>query len=179
MKRDGLIVLAIGSVGALWLLARKRRDSRGSYVLGSPIEGSGTPIVTPRGQFGAARMGPPAHKHQGLDLAAPPGSRVLAVGDGVIVPANPGLGEVVRKLRLDVPAAWDFAHRRVHAIVYADLGTPLVQAGDRVRKGDPIALVDGGGFVHFAVKEMRPGGEVFLDPKEAGFAYRASRPLVS
>jgi murein DD-endopeptidase MepM/ murein hydrolase activator NlpD len=173
MKRDGLIALAIGSVGAFWLYTRKRGDSRGSYILGSPLEVGGTPTVTRRGQFGAPRAGPPVHKHQGLDLAAPAGSLVLAVGDGVIVPANPGLGKVVRKLRLDVPAAWDSAHRRVDAIVYADLGTPLVRMGDRVRKGDPIARVDRPGFVHFAVKETRPDGEVFLDPKEAGFGYRA------
>jgi hypothetical protein len=48
-----------------------------------------------------------------------------------------------------------------------------------VRKGDPIALIDEAGFVHFAVKEARPSGEVFFDPKQAGFAYRVKRPLVS
>jgi murein DD-endopeptidase MepM/ murein hydrolase activator NlpD len=112
--------------------------------------------------------------HQGTDLAAPPGSHVLAVGDGVIVRTDPGLGKIVRKLRLDVPGAWGLGHRRVNAVVYADLGTPLVQPGDRVRKGDSIALVDKAGFVHFAVKETRPSGEIFFDPKEAGFAYRLS-----
>jgi murein DD-endopeptidase MepM/ murein hydrolase activator NlpD len=68
---------------------------------------------------------------------------------------------------------------RVGAVVYADLGTPLVQPGDRVRRGDRIALVDRTGFFHFAVKELRPGGEVFFDPKAAGFPYRASRGEVT
>ncbi|MCU1281248.1 MAG: hypothetical protein JWM53_4794, partial [bacterium] len=153
--------------------------STGSYLLGAPVEAKSAPTVTPHGYFGARRTGPPAHAHQGVDLAAPAGSHVLAVGDGVIVRTDPGLGKIVRKLRLDIPGGWDFSHRRVDAVVYADLGAPLVQPGDRVRKGDPIALVDKSGFVHFAAKESRPSGEVFFDPKEAGFVYRLSHPLVA
>ena len=175
MKREHWLVVGAGSIGALVLLAR-RRDSSGSAMLGSPIEDRGIPTVTPHGYFGAPRAGPPKHSHQGVDLAAPPGSHVLAVGDGVIVKTDPGLGKVVRKLRLDKPAAWDLSHRRVEAIVYADLGPPLVKPGDRVRRGDPVALVDKAGFVHFAVKELHGASEVFFDPKEAGFIYRVSSP---
>jgi murein DD-endopeptidase MepM/ murein hydrolase activator NlpD len=172
MSRGSSLWLGLGSVGALLLLNRKRAWTGGSIILGSPVEVNGPPTVTPRGYFGVPRAGPPAHKHQGVDLAALPGSHVLAVGDGVIVHTDPGLGKVVRKLRLDMPAAWDLHHRRVDAVVYADLGTPLVHPGDRVRRGDPIALVDKAGFVHFAVKELRQSGEVFFDPREAGFVYR-------
>jgi murein DD-endopeptidase MepM/ murein hydrolase activator NlpD len=179
MKRDTALLIAFSAVGAFLLLRRRRDDGAESYVLGSPIEATGAATVTPHGYFGAARAGPPAHKHQGLDLAARADSHVLAVGDGVIVRANPGLGKIVRKLRLEVPSAWDLNHRRVDAVVYADLGAPLVKPGDRVRKGDAIALVAEAGFVHFAVKESRPSGEVFFDPKEAGFAYRLARPLVT
>ena len=153
MKRDALIALAIGSVGAVWLFVRERERPTGSPILGSPIEGSARPQVTPHGRFGGPRVGPPRHRHQGIDLVAPAGALVLAVGDGVIVRATPGLGKVVRKLRLDEPGTWDVAHRRVDMIVYADLGSPLVKPGDRVRRGDPIARVDRTGFVHFAVKE--------------------------
>jgi murein DD-endopeptidase MepM/ murein hydrolase activator NlpD len=178
MRRDPWIWIALGSVGVvLWL--RNRATSSDSYLLGSPVEVNGTPSVTPHGYFGAPRAGPPKHKHQGVDLAARDGSHVLAVGDGVIVRTDPGLGKIVRKLRLDVPAAWDFEHRRVDAIVYADLGKPLVQPGDRVRRGDQIALVDKAGFVHFAVKESRPSGEIFFDPKEAGFVYHDGARLVA
>ena len=101
MNRRAPILLAIGSVGALWFL--HRRPARALLV--SPIEVDGIPTVTTHGGFGAPRSGPPRHTHQGVDLAAPAGSRVLAVGDGVIVRANPGLGKIVRKLRLDAPAA--------------------------------------------------------------------------
>jgi murein DD-endopeptidase MepM/ murein hydrolase activator NlpD len=73
------------------------------YALVSPLEMGGTPRVTPHGYFAAPRAGPPIHRHQGVDLAAPPGSRVLAVGDGKIVRTDPGLGKIVRKLQLDVP----------------------------------------------------------------------------
>lgn len=176
MKRQSWIWLGLGSAGALFALARTRS---GSAILGSPIERGGTPTVTPHGYFSAPRAGPPAHSHQGVDLAAPPGSHVLAVGDGVIVATDPGLGKIVRKLRLDVPGRWGVGHRTVDAVVYADLGMPLVKPGDRVRKGDPIALVDKAGFVHFAVKESGTRSEVFFDPKEAGFAYRLSQPEVA
>jgi murein DD-endopeptidase MepM/ murein hydrolase activator NlpD len=181
MRREHWLIVGLGSVGALILFGRKRTSPGGSIILGSPVEVEGVPLVTPHGYFAAPRAGPPKHTHQGVDLVAHPGSHVLAVGDGVIVAANPGLGKTVRKLRLDSPGAWDLSHRRVDAVVYADLGMPLVKAGDRVRRGDPIALVDKAGFVHFAVKEqLRPSGEVFFDPKQAGFIYRApSRPAVA
>jgi murein DD-endopeptidase MepM/ murein hydrolase activator NlpD len=164
MSRDAwLWWLGLGSAGGLYLFARRQ-------LLGSPVEVKGTPTVTPHGEFGASRAGPPAHEHQGIDLAAPVGSHVLAVGDGVIVETLAGLGKVVRKLRLDRSAAWTSTGRRVESIVYADLGTPIVSPGDRVERGDSIALVDKRGFVHIAVKR----GEVFFDPSEAGFSYRLS-----
>ena len=178
MKRDPWPGIGLGSV-TVWLVLRAQRRNGESFLLGPPIVFDGVPRITPHGHFGARRVGPPAHAHQGIDIAAHPGSHVLAVGDGVIVKTDPGLGKTVRKLRLDAPAAWDFAHRRVDSIVYADLGTPLVRPGDRVHKGDAIAVVDKAGFVHFAVKESRPSGEVFFDPQEAGLAYRLSSPLVS
>jgi murein DD-endopeptidase MepM/ murein hydrolase activator NlpD len=178
MTRDSWFWIACGTIG-VFVLLRNRSRSTGSYLLGAPVNVKSIPTVTPHGYFGARRTGPPVHAHQGLDLAAPAGSHVLAVGDGVIVQTHPGLGKIVRKLWLDIPGAWDFSHRRVDAVVYADLGAPLVQPGDHVRKGDPIALVHKAGFVHFAVKESRPSGEVFFDPEEAGFVYRLSRQLVS
>lgn len=175
MNRTTWLWIGVGSAGALLLLVSRRA---GSILLGSPVEHNGPPRVTPRGHFGAHRGGPPVHDHQGVDLFAEPGSYVLAVGDGVIVAANPGLGKIVRKLNLATPTPWAFGHRRVDSIVYADLGKPLVEPGDHVRQGDPIALVDKAGFVHFAVKEQLSGGEVFFDPREAGFAYRLTGPEV-
>jgi murein DD-endopeptidase MepM/ murein hydrolase activator NlpD len=176
MKRQTWLWL--GAAGVLVLLTR-RRPPNSSPFLASPVEHTNTPTVTPHGYFGAHRDGPPVHSHQGVDLAARPGSHVLAIGDGVIVATDPGLGKLVRKLKLDTPASYGFGRRRIDSVVYADLGTPLKHPGDRVRKGEPIALVDKAGFVHFAVKEQRSGGEVFFDPKEAGFPYRLSTPNVA
>ena len=157
------IWLAVGlSAGALLL---RRRSS----ALCSPVD-TPVPLTTPHGAFGFQRKGPPEHPHQGVDLVAPAGSHVVAVGDGVIVATAPGLGKVVRKLRLEEPAAWTPGAMPIASIVYADLGTPLVNPGDRVRAGQPIALVAKRGFVHFAVKTA--GGR-FVDPRLAGFVYRS------
>ncbi len=156
----------LASAFAAAMLLDRRRDE-----LGSPIEVDGVPEVTPHGHFGARRDGPPAHAHQGVDLVASPRSHVLAVGDGVIVKADPGLGHTVRKLALDEPSRWRVGLRSISEVVYADLGKPLVEPGDRVRAGDPIALVSDHGFVHFAVK----ANQRFIDPKLAGFKYRLTR----
>lgn len=171
MNRDAQLgLLAAGAVGVAVLAGRRNR--RPTVALGSPVEAPGTPIVTPHGYFRAHREGPPAHWHQGVDLAVPAGSRVLAVGDGTIVPTEPGLGKIVRKLRLDAPASW--GGEAIDAIVYADLGLPIVEPGKRVRKGDVIAFVAPAGFIHFAVKQATARGERFIDPKRAGFAYRTT-----
>src|ERR1700722_7812076 len=93
----------LGGGAVVWWMHKR---SFGAPLLGSPLETSDWPRATPHGAYGAPRARPPRHRHQGLYLAAPPGSFVLAVGDGVIVATNPGLGRVVRKLRLDAPSAW-------------------------------------------------------------------------
>lgn len=172
MRRDSWLWLGLGTV-ALWMLLPTRTSKNQTSELGLPIDADSL-TVTPRGYFGAPRAGPPKHSHQGVDLVARPGSYVRAVGDGTIVKTGPGLGKIVRKLRLDKPAAWEVNRRSVEAVVYADLGKPLVHPGDHVRRGDPIALVDKAGFVHFAVKQLNRDGEVFFDPREAGLSYRPS-----
>jgi len=183
MNRDGWIAVGVG-VGAgalvLWLARRPVGAAHppvhaaplAGGALGSPVEGEAVPHVTPHGFYGAARGGPPVHTHQGVDLQARPGSHVLAIGDGKILDAKPGLGLVVRKLELDKPATWILGGRPVRWVVYADLGEVLTQPGDRVRRGDPIALVHPRGFVHFAVKDAIALREQFFDPADAGFSYR-------
>jgi murein DD-endopeptidase MepM/ murein hydrolase activator NlpD len=172
----GWIWFTVGVGGAL-LLWRRRPSSKpesrddGWQALGAPTDGT---LVTPHGAFGAPRVGPPAHIHQGLDIAAATNSLVRAVGDGRIVATNAGLGKIVRKLRLEPPGAWSDRGALVTHVVYADLGDALVNAGDRVRKGDAIARVGREGFVHFAVKRAGARGEEFFDPAEAGFPYRTS-----
>jgi murein DD-endopeptidase MepM/ murein hydrolase activator NlpD len=164
VSRTALVAFGAGIIVAA--LIGRRRKAR--PMLGSPVESAAW--LTPHGAFGAERSGPPRHAHQGVDLWAAPGSRVLAVGDGRIVQTRPGLGGIVRKLELDEPGAFAPALLPVDTIVYADLGRPLVQPGDRVRRGDAIGIVGARGFVHFAVKQ----GETFIDPRLAGFAYTKS-----
>jgi murein DD-endopeptidase MepM/ murein hydrolase activator NlpD len=159
----GWLWLAAGAGGAAVWFGRRR-------ALGSPLGGVALPAITAHGDFGAHRAGPPEHTHHGLDIAAAPSSRVVAVADGVIIHAEPGLGHIVRKLRLDRPAAWSPAGERIEAVVYADLGTPLVEPGERVRKGQAVATVSSHGFFHFAVKAH---GDQFIDPATAGFRWRA------
>jgi murein DD-endopeptidase MepM/ murein hydrolase activator NlpD len=157
------------------LLLSSRRESatpRGDrwQLLGMPVDGGAA--VTAHGFFGASRLGPPVHAHQGVDLAARPGDIVRAVGDGRVVATNPGLGKVVRKLQLDPPGSWGDRDALISHVVYADLGQPLVDVGQCVRKGDSIARVARDGFVHFAVKRVDQHGEEFIDPARAGFTYR-------
>lgn len=162
MKRGTLWAWAFGITFAVASAIGRRRARR---KLALPVQST---RVTVHGHYGAPRVGPPAHAHQGIDLIARPGSYVLAVGDGEIVPTLPGLGRVVRKLELDHAAPFTLGLMPVDTVVYADLGTPLVHPGDRVKRGDAIAFVGNEGFVHFAVKR----GDRFMDPRLAGFAYR-------
>lgn len=166
MSRDGWVWVAIGAAGVMVLVPR--------HSLALPVEGAAM-SVTPHGDFAAPRKGPPPHRHQGLDLVARRGSIVRAIGDGIVVSAAAGLGKIVRKLRLDRPTAWRPGGRIVTHVVYADLGEPLVRPGERVRRGDPIALVASEGFVHFAVKDSQDGKEQFFDPREAGFPVASSK----
>lgn len=171
MNREQVAWTALGTAGVAVLFGRRTYASDDG--LGSPIEVAGIPRVTPHGYFRAHRAGPPEHWHQGIDLIAPPSSRVFAVGDGTIIKAEPGLGKIVRKLRLGAPGSWG-GLQSIDLVVYADLGVPIVEPGKRVRKGDVIAFVAHEGFVHFAVKQKRARGETFIDPKLAGFVYRTS-----
>jgi|GEM_PF-1728075 len=144
-------------------------------LLGPPLEAAPPYRVTPHGTYGAHRAGPPVHEHQGVDLQAPKGAAILAVGDGVIVPAQPGLGKTVLKLTLDRPGRWIEAPigPLVYHLVYADLGTPLVHVGERVRRGQPIARVWGDNFFHFAAKTVGSHGEEFFDPARSGLDVEA------
>lgn len=112
--------------------------------------------TTPHGQFNAVRpvgATKPDHYHQGVDLVGKAGESVLAVGPGIIVKSDPGIGQTVRVLQLDDG----------RAVVYADLGTAVVEPGTRMKTGDAVGTVRQNGFVHVGVRESRYGK--FLDPK--------------
>lgn len=91
-------------------------------------------------------------QHKGVDYAAPIGTAIRTVGDGVIEFANQqrGYGNVV-----------EIAHRDGKKTVYAHLNSIAVQKGQRVEQGDNIGTVGRTGWatgphLHF---EFRINGE--------------------
>lgn len=96
--------------------------------------------------------------HRGVDLLAPAGTPVAAVGDGRVAEArwSNGYGHVVL-----VEHAGGLATRYAHL-----LRAPAVQAGDRVEAGDPLGEVGASGnattpHLHLEVLER---GEA-VDPR--------------
>ncbi len=91
---------------------------------------------------------PDHHRHTGIDLAAEPGTPVLAAAAGqIVVGSEPdGLG-----LYLVV------SHEAGFSTLYAHLGAALVRSGDQVAAGQPIGLVgssgnSSGAHLHFEVR---------------------------
>jgi murein DD-endopeptidase MepM/ murein hydrolase activator NlpD len=85
--------------------------------------------------------------HKGLDFAAPAGSQAVAVASGVVTYAKErfGYGRVV-----------EINHGNGYVTRYAHNQKLLVQAGDTVKKGQPIALIGSTGrstgpHLHFEV----------------------------
>lgn len=91
----------------------------GTY--GWPVDG---PVIRtfelPEGPYGAG--------HRGIDIAAPPGTVVRAANDGVV--AFAGLVAGARYVSVD--------HADGVRTTYSWLSTVSVQAGDPVRRGDPV-----------------------------------------
>jgi murein DD-endopeptidase MepM/ murein hydrolase activator NlpD len=90
--------------------------------------------------------------HQGIDYAAPTGTRVRAVGDAVVEHAGPrgGYGNVVI-----------LRHQGQYSTVYAHLSRVAVRRGARVAQNDTIGLVGQTGWatgphLHY---EFRIGGQ--------------------
>jgi len=85
--------------------------------------------------------------HPGIDFAAPEGSRVMAVAAGIVTEAGDhnGYGNLVQ-----------IDHGNGYVTRYGHNQTLLVKAGDRVRKGQAVALIGNTGrstgpHVHFEV----------------------------
>jgi murein DD-endopeptidase MepM/ murein hydrolase activator NlpD len=99
------------------------------------------------------------HGHSGLDIAAPQGTPILAADDGEVLKAywnGDGYGGLVI-----------IGHPSGYETWYAHLVRFDVEKGDRVKRGDKIALMGSTGFstgphLHF---EVREDGQV-CDPLE-------------
>jgi murein DD-endopeptidase MepM/ murein hydrolase activator NlpD len=130
-------------------------------AMSSPV--AGAPTSSPFGIRNDPFTGIPGH-HAGIDLAAPEGVPVEASAAGVVVSAGPrgGYGLAV-----------EIDHGSGITTLYGHASQILVQPGDRVEQGAPIAMVGDTGrstgpHVHF---EVRDHGSP-LDPRQALSAYR-------
>ena len=125
------------------LLATRELGSRitpgGLPLIGGWISshfGRRTDPITGRGAF-----------HAGVDFAGAPGSKVIAVGGGVVAFAGykPGYGYVV-----------EISHPTGYTTRYGHNSRNLVRVGQSVQKGDPVAVIGSTGrstgtHVHFEV----------------------------
>jgi len=98
------------------------------------------PAVGPvSGVFGSQRIlnGEPRRPHYGVDIAAPPGTPVVAPADGVVAIAENDLYYTGGTILLD--------HGHGLTSVYSHLQDVSVVAGQRVRQGDTIGTVGASG----------------------------------
>jgi murein DD-endopeptidase MepM/ murein hydrolase activator NlpD len=108
-------------------------EPEGIY-LAPPIEG---PLVVLQGwgaqaspQPGARYNGVPLKGHVGIDIALAPGALLLATDAGRVIELGLERGGFERYIKIE--------HRWGESL-YANLGEPLVESGQTVQRGDPIA----------------------------------------
>lgn len=100
-------------------------------------------------------------RHDGIDIAAPQGTAVLAAAEGTVIYAGeqPGYGFIVI-----------VKHEGGLVTLYAHNSRLLVSEGDRVRRGEPIARVGqtgktSGPHLHFEVRDgTRPRNPLLFLP---------------
>jgi murein DD-endopeptidase MepM/ murein hydrolase activator NlpD len=155
-----------------------KSEGRGAYY---SLDGRGlrknylAPLVGGRVTSGfAMRLNPVLNRvkpHQGIDYAAPPGTPVRAVGDGVVEFAGwqNGYGNVVF-----------LEHSKGHSTVYAHLNSIAVSRGQKISQGQHLGGVGSTGWatgphLHF---EFRING-VHKDPSTQMARSGGSAPVPS
>jgi peptidoglycan LD-endopeptidase LytH len=126
--RDGRVIVRIQP--ELLRGGRLRVTSRIAATLLFPVPG--VPPAALRSIFGDPRDAG-QRRHEGIDIFAPRGSRVLAASDGIVT----SVGES----NLGGRVIWIWNAGRAHAQYYAHLSEQLVAAGQLVRRGDVIGRV--------------------------------------
>jgi len=119
------------------------------------------PVTGPiSGVFGSLRIlnGTPKNPHNGVDIAAPAGTVIVAPADGVVTVAQPDMFYTGKTVMLD--------HGYGLTSVYAHMSALLVRQGDVVAQGTPIGKVGRTGRVtgphlHWGVTLMA----THLDPQ--------------
>ena len=106
-------------------IEKENRTVNGVYLATTPVTGR---ITSRFGSFERVRSG----SHTGLDIAAPNGTKILAVADGVVTHASPmgSYGNLVI-----------ISHGNGVETYYAHCSKILVKEGDTVTSGQNIALV--------------------------------------
>jgi murein DD-endopeptidase MepM/ murein hydrolase activator NlpD len=149
----------VGQIGAT-LPDRARTDL--PVELSSPLPGARTssPFGVRKDPISGVRAG-----HDGLDLAASGGAPVEASAPGVVISAGP---------RGAYGLAVEIDHGHGITTLYGHASQVLVQPGERVQRGDQVALLGDTGrstgpHLHFEVRSHgRP-----VDPRQALNAYRS------
>ena len=117
--------------------ARANDDPREDFLSGFmwPVEG---PIS---GVYGSQRVlnGKPRRPHFGVDIARPTGTRVAAPADGIVTLAAPDLFFSGGTLIID--------HGHKLSSSFLHLSRILVEEGQRVKKGEPVAEIGATGRV--------------------------------
>lgn len=134
---DPAALKRIRDEAAMTSQARRRRDPRSDFENGFewPVTG---PIT---GVYGSQRIlnGEPRNPHWGLDIAAPTGTLVRAPAPGIVTLAHPDMYFSGGTLLLD--------HGLGLSSAFLHLSEILVESGERVEQGDPIARVGATGRV--------------------------------
>jgi len=125
-----------------------------------PLEGA--PVRVTQGWGGASSHRDIANRHA-IDLAAPPGTPVLAARDGVVMQVEAGFSEGAPDLELDGRANFiRILHDDGTMALYAHLDSNGldVRPGERVRRGQRLGLSGNTGFstgphLHFVVQANR------------------------
>ena len=110
---------------------RARDSDRSDFASGFSWPARGTVS----GVFGSQRIlnGKPRRPHNGVDVAAPRGSSVVAAGDGVVALAHPDMFFTGKTVMID--------HGHGLSSVYVHMDDILVRGGQPVKKGTPIGTV--------------------------------------
>ena len=117
-----------------------------SPMLGFPIEAGANPKI---GSLWGAPRDAGARKHEGIDIFAKKGSKILAVAEGTIdYVKETDIGGKIISLR---PSDQSFS------IYYAHLDAQLVTNSQKVKKGDIIGTVDNTGNAKFTTPHLHFG----------------------
>ncbi len=115
-------------------------------MLGFPIESAAKPKI---GSFWGDARDAGVRKHEGIDIFAKKGSKILAVADGIIWNVNEtNIGGKILSLR---PSDQPFS------AYYAHLDTQFVKDGQQVKRGDIIGTVGNTGNAKFTAPHLHFG----------------------